>query len=108
MEEVKETTESEDILRAEAGEQPDPPAAEKADPLAEMTKERDEVQNQLLRLRAEFDNYRKRVLRENDQIRKTAARNLIEDLLPVLDNLERALGHAEDTASNPVLQGVEK
>jgi len=107
MEEVKETTESEDILRAEAGEQPDPPAAEKADPLAEMTKERDEVQNQLLRLRAEFDNYRKRVLRENDQIRKTAARNLIEDLLPVLDNLERALGHAEDTASNPVLQGVD-
>lgn len=72
-----------------------------------MAAERDDLRNQLLRARAEFDNYRKRMLRESEQIRKTAARALIEDLLPVLDNLERALEHVTDPAVDPVLQGVD-
>lgn len=83
------------------------PAAPELDELGKALAERDEARNQLLRFRAEFDNYRKRMLRENDQIRKTAARNLIEDLLPALDNLERALGHAAEPANDPVLQGVD-
>lgn len=82
-------------------------SAPEPDDLSKAIAERDEARDQLLRFRAEFDNYRKRMLRENEQIRKTAARNLIEDLLPALDNLERALGHAADPANDPVLQGVD-
>jgi len=77
------------------------------DEQGKLAAERDEAREQYLRLRAEFDNYRKRMLREGEQIRKTAARSLIEDLLPVLDNLERALSHVADPAIHPVLQGVD-
>jgi molecular chaperone GrpE len=49
----------------------------------------------LRRLQAEFDNYRKRVLREQTAMAKRASARLIERLLPVLDNFERALEHGE-------------
>lgn len=103
----KQTTESEDIVRAEKGAEEVPDAVDTPDSIAELIAERDALNDQLLRQRAEFDNYRKRNLREFDQIRKTAARNLIEDLLPVLDNLERALEHVADPAIHPVVQGVD-
>lgn len=77
-----------------------------ADPLANLTQENAALRDQLLRARAEFDNFRKRKAREMDQIRKTAADGLIRDLLPVVDNLERALDHAEDRAIG-LAQGVE-
>lgn len=69
------------------------------------TKELEEYKDRVLRLRAEFDNYRKRTLREADQLRKTAAADLIRDLFPVLDNLDRALSHAQD-ASGSFAEGV--
>lgn len=61
------------------------------DPIMVLTDERDALRDQCLRLRAEFDNFRKRMARETDRIRKTAAAGLAADLLPVLDNLGRAL-----------------
>lgn len=63
------------------------------------------LNDQLLRARAEFDNYRKRTARENLHIRKTAAGDLLRDLLPVLDNLELALHHSDD-ASGALHDGV--
>lgn len=56
----------------------------------------EQLKDQLLRARAEFDNYRKRMLRDMDQARQSATSNLIRGLLPVLDNLERALAHANE------------
>ena len=56
-----------------------------------------------LRLQAEFDNFRRRTLKEKDDLRKTANADLLTDLLPVLDNFDRALVHAEDS---PVLEGI--
>ena len=67
------------------------PAAE----LALCAAERDAFRDQLLRSRAEFDNYRKRIAREYEQNRIGAAQGIISELLPVLDNLERALQHAD-------------
>jgi len=61
--------------------------------IAALTAERDLLKDQLLRLRADFDNFRKRVLRETEALRATAARETIRNLLPVRDNLERALAH---------------
>lgn len=58
------------------------------------------AQDQLLRARADFDNFRKRKVREMDQVRKTAAEALIQDILPALDNLNLTLDHVEDADSN--------
>ena len=73
--------------------------------LARLTVERDLLKDQILRLRAEFDNYRKRVLREGEQARTGASQGIVRDLLPVADNLERALSHTDD-ASSALAEGV--
>ncbi len=73
---------------------------------AALRAERDELKDQALRARAEFDNYRKRMARESERIRKTAAEGLLRDLLPIVDNLERALSHVEDKSDGLAL-GVE-
>ena len=70
------------------------PAVE-PDPVAELTRERDEYLDALRRLKAEFDNYRKRVARDQEQLAARAHERLVKELLPVLDDLERALAAAE-------------
>jgi molecular chaperone GrpE len=74
--------------------------------LVAVAAERDELKDQLLRARAEFDNYRKRMAREAERTRSRAAEGLIHDLLPVLDHLGLALQHSEET-SNGLAEGVE-
>lgn len=82
---------------------PPPPAAdEPARPVAaadEAARERDEYRDLLLRKTAELDNYRKRVDRERAAADEAAAADLISELLPILDNLERALETDADTAA---------
>ena len=73
--------------------------------LQEREAEVEALKDQLLRMRAEFDNFRKRTAREIEHIRKTAAQDLILDLLPVVDNFERALEHAGAT-DNGFVEGV--
>ncbi len=68
--------------------------------------ELDHVRDVYLRKLAEFDNFRKRVERERDEHRVAGVEEMIRDLLPVLDNFERALQHADDD-SGAFLQGVE-
>ena len=58
------------------------------------------AQDQLLRARADFDNFRKRKAREMEQVRKLAAEALIRDILPAIDNLNLTLEHVEDADSN--------
>jgi len=59
--------------------------------LGEMERQRDEYYERLLRTTAEFDNYRKRVERERQTLADAAAASIIEELLPLVDDLERAL-----------------
>ncbi|HZQ80974.1 MAG TPA: nucleotide exchange factor GrpE [Gaiellaceae bacterium] len=66
------------------------------DPLAEAERQRDEYLDALQRLKAEFDNYRKRVARDQQELAARAHERLVADLLPVLDDLERALAHEGD------------
>ena len=56
-----------------------------------LQRERDEYYDRLLRKTAEFDNYRKRIERERLQVTEAAAADLIEELLPLVDDMERAL-----------------
>lgn len=74
--------------------------------LEELTEERDALSDSLLRLRAEFDNYRKRACRDMEDARECSQGDLLADLLPVLDNLERALDAAEHHDEGQVLEGV--
>lgn len=64
--------------------------------LARVTRERDEYLDALQRLKAEFDNYRKRVARDQQELAARAHERLIREVLPVLDDLERALAHEGD------------
>jgi molecular chaperone GrpE len=57
-----------------------------------------EMQDKYLRLSAEFDNYRKRTLREKIEISKYASEDLLLNILPVMDDFERAISHIESTA----------
>jgi molecular chaperone GrpE len=78
------------------------------DPIATMAAERDEFKDRLLRMTAEFDNYRKRVDRERRELSEAAAADLIRDLLPIIDDLERAMAAASDTtADSALVKGIE-
>jgi len=89
-------------------EQVEEAAAEEAaaDPVADLTKQRDEYLDALQRLKAEFDNYRKRVAREQIELTTRANERLVGDLLPVLDDLERALEAATAHEEAKLEEGV--
>ena len=91
-------------LDADGGEAEASPAP---DPLAVVEAERDEYLATLQRLAADFDNYRKRAVRDQQAFAARAAERLVAKLLPVLDDLERALDAAEHHEEAKVLEGVE-
>jgi molecular chaperone GrpE len=72
---------------------PAEPTAEQrlSDALAEVAR----LKDQLLRTAADFDNFRKRSRREADDAQRRGKENTVKDLLPVFDNFERAINHAE-------------
>ena len=74
--------------------------------VAALEAERDEHLNDLKRVAAEFENYRKRVLREPESLVARAHERLVEELLPVLDDLERALAAAEHHEEAKLEEGV--
>jgi molecular chaperone GrpE len=69
---------------------------ETVDELAAVQKERDDYLDALQRLKAEFDNYRKRVARDQQELAARAHERLVKELVPVLDDLERAIAHEGD------------
>ncbi|MCA9108931.1 MAG: nucleotide exchange factor GrpE [Planctomycetaceae bacterium] len=88
-------------------------AAQSGEPFAEervqqLIEERDAARDQTLRAQAELENYRKRSNRERDEERRFAALPIVRDLLPGLDNLQRAIDAARHTDDlSAMLQGVE-
>ncbi len=74
--------------------------------LEEAVRQRDEHYDRLLRLTAEFDNYRKRTERERRELIEQAAGDLLGDLLPIVDDLERALA-ADARDGDAYRRGVE-
>jgi molecular chaperone GrpE len=82
-----------------------PPENDLETRLAEVEKERDEHLDDLRRVAAEFENYRKRVARDQQSLAARAHERLVKELLPVLDDLERAL-EACDSEPGSVEDGV--
>jgi molecular chaperone GrpE len=74
--------------------------------LAEAERERDEYLADLKRVAADFDNYKKRVARDQESLVARAHERLVKELLPVLDDLERALHAAADHEEAKLEDGV--
>jgi molecular chaperone GrpE len=96
----------------EAGADDNTPAVTLEGQLAAVTADRDqlacekaELQDRLLRARAEFDNFRKRSERERSDFIQFATMDMVKDVLPVLDDFERAL--KVETADRDYAKGVE-
>ncbi|WP_313132720.1 nucleotide exchange factor GrpE [Anaerocolumna sp.] len=69
----------------------------------------EELEDRLKRTFAEFDNYRKRTEKEKSQMFEIGARDIVEKVLPVIDNFERGLGTlTEEEKSGGFAQGIEK
>ena len=84
------------------------PADESPDAASEAARQRDEYKDLLLRKTAEFDNFRKRTERERQSLAEAAAADLLQELLPLVDDLERALRvEANSEAAQAYRRGVE-
>ena len=76
------------------------------DELEQATRERDEYLDALQRLKAEFENYKKRISRDQAEFVTRASERLVTQLLPVLDDLERALEAAAEHEEAELEEGV--
>ena len=80
---------------------------EELDKLRKHAAERDQYLDLAARTRAEFENYQKRMQREREQERRYAFGPLAENLLPILDNLDRAIQAGKQAGeTGPLVQGV--
>jgi molecular chaperone GrpE len=79
---------------------------QEVDELEALQQERDELVDTLQRVQAEFDNYRKRSARDQQSLVARAHERLVKELLPVLDDLERALEAAEAHEEAKLEEGV--
>ena len=79
---------------------------EEVDELEALRQERDELVDTLQRVKAEFDNYRKRAARDQESMAARAGERLVKELLPVLDDLERALEAAHAHEEVKLEEGV--
>jgi molecular chaperone GrpE len=75
-------------------------------PEAAARREAAELKDQLLRMAADFDNFRKRMRKERSELERYGGERAFRDLLGAIDNLERALAYAKDDSS-PIVQGVQ-
>lgn len=90
------------LAEEEGGEGPAPSGGESETPSEALeTKERElaQLRDRLLRLQADFDNFRKRKAQEETSLRQSARDGLLVELFPIFDNLERALQAAEKSAA---------
>lgn len=87
---VEETAEAESAETANAEKKQEPSEAEK------LQKKLDEANDKFLRLAAEYDNYRKRTAKEKEELNALCKSTVVKELLPVIDNVERALAQPTD------------
>jgi len=91
-----------------SGETPSPPedGASDAEALAEARRELAELNDKYIRLYAEFENFRKRTAMDREELRRYANEQIVSELLTVIDHLEMALRHADETTVEQITEGV--
>ena len=100
----EEQTVNETDKEAEAEEQQSDEVAEEQDPLTEAQAQIADLKDKYLRQVAEFDNYRKRTLKERAELILNGGEKTITALLPVIDDMERAIASGEKTDDPQVLR----
>lgn len=76
--------------------------------LEEKTKQCDENYNRFLRMQADFDNYKKRVAREREEMYYASLEKVVADVLPIIDNMERAIAaFRKDNLDSTYIDGVD-
>ncbi|MFZ3576491.1 nucleotide exchange factor GrpE [Virgibacillus sp. DJP39] len=71
-----------------------------------LQNEKEEVYQKMLRIQAEFDNYKKRSMREKETTNKYKSQDIVNDLLPAIDNFERALQVDVSEAQDSFVEGI--
>jgi len=105
---VTDQDESETPSESEPPEAAEPtPSAEEQDPMETLRAERDRMREQLLRTAADFENFRKRSRREMKDRERRVREDTLREILPVIDNLERAVVTSEDASEvQTVIDGI--
>jgi len=85
----------------------EPSAEQDLSPLETLRREKDALQDRLLRTAAEFDNYRKRIERDRREQADALAAEVLADLIPIIDDLERALQAPTTGEADSFRTGVE-
>ncbi|MBQ6634498.1 MAG: nucleotide exchange factor GrpE [Ruminococcus sp.] len=101
----EQSTEAEENTEAEETQAPEEEQAEEQSEEEKLTAELADQKDKYLRLMAEYDNFRKRSAKERLELMETAKGNAVSEILPVLDNFERAL--ATETQDEAYKSGVE-
>ena len=99
----------EDVIFPEDGTGDEPRLEAEFEPtdLEKAHAERDRMREQLLRIAADFDNFRKRSRKEIEEVRRRSVEDTLREVLPIVDNLERAAGAMTDaTEVSAVTEGV--
>lgn len=105
--EGKESSGGEKPEETESGEEPE--MLKKKKKKDKMEEKIEELEDRVKRQMAEFDNFRKRTEKEKSHMYEVGARDVIEKILPVVDNFERGLASVpEDQKENPVIVGMDK
>ena len=99
------------VDQEQAAETTEAPSAEERvrqleEQLAAKEQEAKDNWDKLLRERADLENYRKRASREKEELLNYGIKSLVEEVLPVVDNLERALEHANEEGLPALVEGV--
>lgn len=95
-EEQESKSEKEDVQASESTEQDTSKEKEAKDPLTELQEKYDSLNDKYLRLYSEFENFRRRTAKEKLEVMKTAGGNVVKDLLPTLDDFDRAIAANEE------------
>ena len=91
-----------------AEEQPAEPIDPQAEEIANLKQQIADLNDRYLRLSAEYDNFRKRTIKEKAEIKNVVTSDTVLGLLPVIDDFERAISHMSDAADVDALrEGVE-
>lgn len=100
--------ENTEVKEEAAGKQQEGSKGDKDQKIQELGEKLADLNDKYLRLSAEFDNYRKRTLKERMDLTKSAGEQVLSKILPVMDNFERALKSMETAEDVPALrEGVE-
>ena len=96
-----------DDVKEEATVDPAAGDGDASDPAEALRRERDALQDRLLRTAAEFDNFRKRIDRERREYQEHASSDVLREILPIIDNFERALQAPAEADVDAYRKGIE-